>query len=104
MGFDSVAFLSCFLPVCLLFYYCIPGIKGKNGALILLSLLFYAFSGISAVGILLAVWAVNYLLGLALQKSIVPRAVITLGVAANLACLFALKYVKFLLEGFENFR
>ena len=98
MGFDSIAFLSCFLPVCLLFYNCVPGEKGKNGILILFSLVFYAFSGISAVGILLAVWAVNYLLGLALQKGITPKAVLTFGVTANLICLFAFKYVKFLLE------
>ena len=98
MGFDSIAFLSCFLPVCLLLYYCVPGIRGKNGVLILLSLVFYAFSGISAVYILLAVWAVNYLLGLGLQKGIAPKAVLIFGITANLVCLIAFKYAAFFLQ------
>ena len=97
MGFDSIFFLSCFMPIALILYYAVPGLKSKNVALAVLSLVFYAFGSISALALLLAAWLGNYLLGLLLQRKIAPKAVVILGVSANLTYLFAFKYLQFVL-------
>ena len=41
MNFDSVFFISCFLPVAAVLYWVIPGLRGKNALLLVFSLLFY---------------------------------------------------------------
>ena len=43
MVFSSLLFLYAFLPLCLLCYVLVPGIRGKNTVLLLFSLLFYAW-------------------------------------------------------------
>lgn len=98
MGFDTVFFLSCFIPVALALYYGLPGLKAKNIVLLVLSLTFYAFGSIQGLLYLLAAWVVNYLLGLLLINKIAPKAVIALGVTANLAYLFIFKYLHFVLS------
>ena len=88
MGFDTIFFLSCFLPITLALYYGLPGLKAKNIVLLALSLLFYAFGSISALLLLLAPWGVNYLLGLLVKNKIAPKLITAMGVTANLAYLF----------------
>ena len=68
MGFDSIFFLSCFLPLALVVYWLSPGVKFKNIALLVLSLVFYAFGSISGLALLLAAWIGNYLFGLLLRQ------------------------------------
>ena len=97
MGFDSIFFISCFLPAALLLYWLIPGRQGKNITLLLLGLVFYAFGSISALGLLLAAAVGNYLLGLLLLRSWHPKAVVTVGICGNLLYLGAFKYLNFLL-------
>ena len=46
MVFNSVVFLFCFLPLALLLYYLVPG-GLKNGVLLLESLVFYCWSGVT---------------------------------------------------------
>lgn len=43
MVFSSLLFLYAFLPLCLLCYVLVPGIRGKNTVLLLFSLFFYAW-------------------------------------------------------------
>ena len=90
MGFDSVFFISCLLPVGLILYWLIPGNRGKNALLLLLSLLFYAFGSISALGLLLAAAVFNFLWGRLLRPG--RKILLILGVGANLAYLFVFKY------------
>lgn len=97
MGFDSIFFISCFLPAALLLYWLIPGRRGKNIALLCMGLVFYAFGSIAALGLLVAAALGNYLLGLLLQKQKSPKAVVIFGVAANLLYLGAFKYLHFFL-------
>ena len=52
MTLDSVFFISCFLPLSLLLHWLMPGIRAKNGLLLVLSLVFYAFSGLAALPVL----------------------------------------------------
>ena len=47
MNFDSVIFLSIFLPALLALYWLIPGVKAKNILLLLFSLLFYSLDNLS---------------------------------------------------------
>ena len=98
MGFDTIFFLSCFLPITLALYYGLPGLKAKNIVLLALSLLFYAFGSISALLLLLAPWGVNYLLGLLVKNKIAPKLITAMGVTANLAYLFVFKYLHFVLS------
>ena len=83
MGFDSVFFISCLLPVGLILYWLIPGNRGKNALLLLLSLLFYAFGSISALGLLLAAAVFNFLWGRLLRPG--RKILLVLAVGANLA-------------------
>ena len=46
MVFNSVVFLFCFLPLALLLYYLVPG-RLKNAVLLLESLLFYCWTGVT---------------------------------------------------------
>ena len=52
--FFSIFFISCFLPVLLAVYWLIPGTKGKNWVLLVVGLVFYAFGGLTGIGLLLA--------------------------------------------------
>ena len=96
MNFDSVIFLSCFLPALLVFYWLIPGQKAKNTILLVFSLLFYSFSGLSGLLLLAALTLCNYLLGLWLRKTPTKGALIT-GIALNVIFLAFFKYLNFLL-------
>ena len=64
---DNIFFLSCFLPLVLIIYWLIPGMKGKNAVLLVFSLLFYSFGSLSSLGLLVGMALINYLLGLCLK-------------------------------------
>ena len=96
MGFDSVFFISCLLPVGLILYWLIPGNRGKNALLLLLSLLFYAFGSISGLGLLLAAAVFNFVWGRLHRPG--RKILLILGVGANLAYLFVFKYLHFFLN------
>ena len=96
MSFDSVIFLSCFLPALLVLYWLIPGLKAKNAVLLVFSLVFYSFSGFSGLALLLGLTLCNFLLGLWLRKK--PHKIaLTLGICLNVAFLACFKYLNFLL-------
>ena len=93
---DNIFFISCFLPVALILHRLVPVTWGKNAVLLLLSIVFYSFSGLSGLLLLLAVAVVNYLLGILLKTNLRKLAV-TVGVVLDLAFLFAYKYLDFIL-------
>jgi len=97
MSFDSIFFISCFLPVLLIVYWLIPGTKMKNWVLLVVGLVFYAFGGLTGIGLLLAAALGNFLLGLLIRKNIAPKAVMITAVALDLAFLCAYKYLDFIL-------
>lgn len=97
MSFDSIFYLSCFLPVTLILYAVIPGTKAKNIVLLLIGLLFYSFGSFSGIILLLISAGVNFLLGLLVQKEKFSKPAMIAGVSANLAFLFAYKYLDFVL-------
>lgn len=97
MNTDSVAFLSCFLPLTVLLHRLIPGKKGRNILLIVASLLFYSFGGLSGLLVLLAAAVVNFLGGRQIQKGRGGKVLPGVLVAANLGLLIFYKYLDFFL-------
>ena len=98
MNFDSVIFISCFLPVVAVLYWVIPGIRSKNILLLVFSLVFYSFSGISSLFLLLALALVNYLTSLWIRSGYAKQFATIFGVALNVAFLALFKYLNFLLN------
>ena len=95
---DSVFFLACFLPLSVILYYLTGSKKLRKPLLIAVSFLFYAFGGLWALPVLLAVAAGNFLIGLWLQKK-PGKLLCALAVVANLALLAVYKYMGFFFGG-----
>ena len=97
MLFSSLLFLYAFLPICLLLYFLVPGLTGKNIVLLCASLVFYAWGEPVYVFLMLAVAALNWGFGLLLEKR--PEKLwLALCVALNLVSLVVFKYAGFLVE------
>lgn len=95
MVFSSVIFLCLFLPIVLGGYYLLPKREEKNLWLIAASLLFYAFSGLWYVLLLLFSVFCNYLAGLFVSGR---KGVLYVAVAVNLGVLGVFKYLTFLVR------
>lgn len=95
MVFSSVIFLCLFLPIVLGGYYLLPKREAKNLWLIAASLLFYAFSGLWYVLLLLFSVFCNYLAGLFVSGR---KGVLYVAVAVNLGVLGVFKYLIFLVR------
>lgn len=97
MIFNSVVFLSVFLPAVLLLYRLVPGRRGKDGFLCAASLVFYAFGGLGAIPVLLGSAVCSYAGGLILLGAAQRRKLAcALAVAVLLGILCAYKYLDFL--------
>ena len=95
MVFSSVIFLFLFLPVVLGVYFLCPKLQAKNLWLIAASLLFYAFSGLWYVLLLLFSVLCNYIAGLFVSGR---KPVLCTAVAVNLGILGVFKYLGFLAQ------
>ena len=95
MVFSSVIFLFLFLPVVLGVYFVCPKHQAKNLWLIAASLLFYAFSGLWYVLLLLFSVLCNYIAGLFVSGR---KPVLYAAVAVNLGILGVFKYLGFLAQ------
>jgi alginate O-acetyltransferase complex protein AlgI len=93
MVFSSITFLFYFLPAFLCLYYLLPW---KNAVLLVGSLVFYAWGEPRFVPLLMASAVLNYGAGYALARTRQRRkAVLWLGIGANLALLAYFKYLGF---------
>ena len=97
MSFDSVFVIGCFLPLMVLLYWLLRKDSWRNVLLFAAGLVFYAFGSLSGLALLLAAIAVNYAMGLWLQKAKQRKLLCGFTVAANLLFLGAYKYLNFLL-------
>ena len=96
MVFSSTVFVFFFLPLCLLLYYLLPGIRLKNLILLLFSLVFYAWGEPVYIVLMLLSILTNYLLGLFIEQ--IPswrKFILVMGVILNLAVLGFFKYYGF---------
>lgn len=104
MVFSSNFFIFCFLPIVLILYYqpFIRNITFKNIILVLTSLFFYAWGEPTFVLILLCSIAVNWALGLWIDKKRhhkgTVRFIIALTALYNLSIIFVFKYLNFTLN------
>ena len=99
MVFSSMVFLCIFLPVVFLFHLLLPGIRAKNGMLLLASLAFYAYGEPVYVILMIASAFVNYLSALLIGKNPAgKKAVMAVNVILNLGVLVLFKYTGFLAE------
>ena len=97
MNVDSVLFIGCFLPVVLILHWLIPAEKLKNVLLLIAGLVFYAFSGLAGVLVLLAAAVVTYLFGLGILAGKKAKGLCITAVVLNLLLLGVYKYLDFLL-------
>ena len=103
MIFSSLTFLLVFLPITLILYYLAPGVRMKNAALLLCSLIFYAWG--EPIYILLMLYSIfmNYVCGLLMEKHTrARRQILIFGVVINLFLLGFFKYAGFLAESFNS--
>ena len=100
MIFSSIPFLYYFLPAVLLAYFLTPR-KGKNGVLLLFSLIFYGWGEPRLIFVMLLSVALGYFFGLALEKTGEERPrklLLALSVLSSLGFLMYYKYTDFFLE------
>ena len=95
MEFSSLYFLYLFLPLTLLVYFLVPGLRLKNIVLLAASLLFYAMGQPVYVLLLVGLSYANF----AMARRIRPgkRNTLFLPVVVNLAVLGLFKYLDFFL-------
>jgi alginate O-acetyltransferase complex protein AlgI len=98
MLFSSPIFLFLFLPITLLGYYMV--LKSlKNYWLLLASLIFFAWGGVSYTAILVISVILNYFFGLAIEKNLDTKKAYGwawIGVATNILILGVFKYANFI--------
>lgn len=95
MVFSSPIFLFLFLPVVLTVYFCLPGLRARNGWLLLASLLFYAWGEAGFILLLLVSTLVNFELGKWVERceKISERKVaVSIAVVVNVGFLAFFKY------------
>ena len=91
MLFSSLEFLYAFLPLALLLYVLSPK-RLKNSALLLSSLLFYAYGEPIYVLLMIVTVAANFLFGRLLCRAGNRRGVLWTAVTVNVGLLFFFKY------------
>ena len=97
MQFDSAFFLFCFLPVLVVLHLILRPRRVRNGLLLLAGLVFYAFSGLSALAVLAALTLVTYGFGLLLMSLRHKKPVLAAALVVQLGLLAGYKYLDFFL-------
>ena len=102
MLFSSIPFLYYFLPIVILIYFAVPKCL-KNTVLLLSSLFFYAWGEPIYVFLMVSSIAVNYFLGLLIEKfkdKKLSRFFLIISVVFSLGLLGYFKYADFFIENF----
>ncbi|MDE6641065.1 MAG: MBOAT family protein, partial [Acetatifactor sp.] len=105
MLFNSVIFITLFLPIALLGWFLLQKLDNFIFAklfLIGMSFWFYGYYNISYLWILIVSLAFNYTISALTERrkesEIVPRAFLTMGILGNLGLLFYFKYFNFFID------
>ena len=102
MLFSSLTFIFLFLPIILFVYYTVNP-KGKNVVLMLASIVFYAWGGVSLTSILIISILGNYAFGLWVDKwkhrNKIP---VIIGVIFNILLLGVFKYANFVVDNLNQ--
>ena len=103
MVFSSLLFLTLFLPLTFFLYYLLPG-RCRNGLLLLVSLVFYAWGEPKHIILMLITTVYTWLLSLLLEKCIATgktaaaRFLLFLCLIFSLGTLFFYKYAGFIMK------
>lgn len=100
MLFSTLIFLYAFLPAVIILYYLIRK-EYRNRLLLLVSLMFFAWGGVTYTLILIFSLLINYFTGLLIHKwqdTDKARFVLTVGVVLNLLILGVFKYADFMVD------
>lgn len=103
MLFSSIPFLYYFLPLVIITYFIVPK-SFKNAVLLLFSLVFYAWGEPKYVFLMIFTVAVNYVLGLLIDKfkgKLLSKVFLAISVIASLSVLGYFKYADFFIENFN---
>ena len=101
MLFSSTLFLYLFLPITLLLFYLAPQ-RLRNLILLVASLVFYAWGGVSYTIILITSILLNYLFGYLIANANNRKLFLSIGVIINLSLLVVFKYADFIVENINN--
>ena len=109
MIFSSVAFLFYFLPVALILYYGLFFSNPlKNGILLILSLIFYAWGEPKFVLLMILSIVVNYFLALIIDiirdKKSLAKFFLLISCIYNLGMLFIFKYLTFVIRNINKYQ
>lgn len=105
MVFSSLLFIYAFLPICMAVYVLCPNIKTKNIALLIFSLIFYAWGEPVYVGLLIFMTLCDWLAAILIDKQqSLTKKKILLAVACiiNLALIGVFKYTGFVLSNIQS--
>jgi alginate O-acetyltransferase complex protein AlgI len=104
MIFSSLVFLCVFLPITYILYMVLPSLKLKNGLLILVSLLFYAYGEPIYVFLMIFSAWVNYLYARCIAGYPKNKKIfLVVAVAINLGILGVFKYTTFVIQTCNRF-
>lgn len=103
MVFSSLSFLSIFLPVVLILYWILPGVRTQNTMLLIASLLFYAYGEPVYVFLMIGSAFINYVWALLIDHfPIYKKGVMILAVIQNIGILGVFKYAGFFVETWNS--
>lgn len=98
MVFSSLIFLWLFLPIVFCTYFVVKD-QFKNVLLLVMSLIFYAWGEPRYVALMIIVVLINWIFGMAIEKSLAHRKLFLIGdIIINLAILAYFKYYNFFVE------
>ena len=103
MVFSSLTFLFIFLPAVLLCHHLLPGVRARNAALCLFSLVFYAWGEPIYVLLMIASILLNWLAGLGMERF--PgrkKLLLLLALVFNLGAIGYFKYAGFFLSNLNS--
>lgn len=104
MLFSSIPFLYYFLPIVMLIYFAVPKVF-KNSVILIFSLAFYAWGEPLYVFLMIGTIALNYILGLLIEKfrgKVLSKISITLSIVFSLGALGYFKYADFFITNFNK--
>lgn len=101
MLFNSLHFLFWFLPLCVGLYFIVSD-RYKNYVLLIFSLLFYAFGGVSYSVVLIGSVCFNHLFALKIQRNKPSKTWLYIGIAFNVILLVCFKYLNFFIDNINS--
>ena len=105
MLFSSIPFLYCFAPLALGVYFLLPSLKGKNGVLLISSLVFYGWGEPKLVLLMMFTIGLFFACGLFLERAKTrkeQKGWLLLAVAASLSLLGLFKYADFFIGSIHS--